>query len=330
MYLLSPLEDCIFNVNEANFNEVALQVFEYQFTHVDIYHNFCEGIKRTPQQVKNYTDIPFLPVEFFKSNAVIAQGKQAQVIFESSGTTGIVSSRHLVADTKLYEESFMRTFRQFYGEPSEYVILALLPSYLERGGSSLVYMAKYLIEASSRAESGFFLHNFNELYDQLAKAKAKGQKVLLLGVTYALLDFAEQFDIKFPELIIMETGGMKGRRKEITRQEVHATLCAAFGVSKIHSEYGMTELLSQGYSQGDGIFEVPPTWMKIILRDMYEPLHILREGNTGAVNVIDLANLYSCSFIATSDMGKMYDDGRFEILGRMDNAEMRGCNLMYI
>lgn len=327
---MSPLEDRIFNVNEATFNEVALQVFEYQFNHVDIYHNFCEGIKRTPQTVKNYTDIPFLPIEFFKSNEVLARGRQAQVVFESSGTTGVVTSRHLVADTKLYEESFVRTFKQHYGEPGEYVILALLPSYLERGGSSLVYMAKHLIDMSGRPESGFFLHNFIELHEQLGKAKGSGQKVLLLGVTYALLDFAEQFDMKFPELIIMETGGMKGRRKEMTRQEVHATLCAAFGVSKIHSEYGMTELLSQGYSKGDGIFEAPPAWLKIILRDMYEPLHILSEGNTGAVNVIDLANLYSCSFIATSDMGKMYDDGRFEILGRMDNAEMRGCNLMYV
>lgn len=330
MYLLSPLEDRIFNVNEANFNEVALQVFEYQFNHVEIYHNFCKGIKRTPSQVKNYTEIPFLPIEFFKSNEVLAKGKQPQVVFESSGTTGMVTSRHLVADTNLYEESFMRTFRQFYGEPTEYIILALLPSYLERGVSSLVYMADYLIKASGRSESGFFLHNFNDLHEQLAEAKTKGQKVLLLGVTYALLDFAEQLDIKYPELIIMETGGMKGRRKEMTRQEVHATLCAAFGVNKIHSEYGMTELLSQGYSKGDGIFEAPPAWMKIILRDMYEPLHILSEGNTGAVNVIDLANLYSCSFIATSDMGKMYDDGRFEVLGRMDNAEMRGCNLMYV
>lgn len=325
-----PLEDRIFNVNETNFNEVALQVFSYQFYNVKIYRDFCEGIKRTPGSVKYYTDVPFLPIQFFKSHEVLAHGKQAALTFESSGTTGVVSSRHLVAEPRLYEESFERTFRQFYGEPGNYVILALLPSYLERGGSSLVYMADHLIKMSRRKESGFFLHNFSDLYVQLSKAKQEGQKVLLLGVTYALLDFAEQFDIKFPGLIIMETGGMKGRRKEMTRQEVHATLCAAFDVSKIHSEYGMTELLSQGYSKGDGIFDAPPAWMKIVLRDMYEPLHILTEGNTGALNVIDLANLYSCSFIATADMGKMYNDGRFEILGRMDNAEMRGCNLIYV
>lgn len=325
-----PLEELIFNVNERNFNEVALQVFDYQFNHVNIYHDFCKGIGRTPLQVKNYTEIPFLPIEFFKSNEVLARGKQAEVIFESSGTTGMVSSRHLVAEPKLYEESFVRTFKEHYGEPSEYVILALLPSYLERGGSSLVYMAKHLIDMSGRKESGFFLHNFNELHERLNMAKTCGQKVLLLGVTYALLDFAEQFDINFPELITMETGGMKGRREEMTRQEVHARLCAAFGVNTIHSEYGMTELLSQCYSKGHGIFEAPPAWMKILLRDMYDPLRIMIEGNTGAVNVIDLANLYSCSFIATSDMGKVYQDGTFEILGRMDNAEMRGCNLMYV
>lgn len=325
-----PLSELIFNVNERTFNEVALQVFDYQFNHVKIYHDFCKGLNRTPQQVKNYTDIPFLPIEFFKSNEVLAKGKKPALMFESSGTTGMVSSRHLVAEPKLYEESFLHTFKHHYGHPTDYVILALLPSYLERGNSSLVYMADYLIKASGRKESGFFLHNFNELHDTLLKMQAQQQKVLLLGVTYALLDFAEAFDIKFPELIIMETGGMKGRRQEMTRQEVHATLCASFGVSDIHSEYGMTELLSQGYSKGQGIFEAPPAWMKILLRDMYDPLHLLTEGNTGAVNVIDLANLYSCSFIATSDLGRMYNDDRFEILGRMDNAEMRGCNLMYV
>lgn len=325
-----PLSELIFTVNERTFNEVALQVFDYQFNHVKIYHDFCKGLNRIPPQVKNYTDIPFLPIEFFKTNDVIASGKKPALIFESSGTTGMVSSRHLVAEPKLYEESFLHTFKQHYGQPSDYVILALLPSYLERGNSSLVYMADYLIKASGRKESGFFLHNFNELYDTLLKMQAQQQKVLLLGVTYGLLDFAEAFDIKFPELIIMETGGMKGRRQEMTRQEVHAMLCASFGVSDIHSEYGMTELLSQGYSKGQGIFEAPPAWMKIILRDMYDPLHLLPEGNTGAVNVIDLANLYSCSFIATSDLGRMHNDDRFEILGRMDNAEMRGCNLMYV
>lgn len=325
-----PLSELIFTVNERTFNEVALQVFEYQFNHVKIYHDFCEGLNRRPEIVTNYTEIPFLPIEFFKSKDVIANGKKHALVFESSGTTGVVSSRHLVAEPKLYEESFVHTFKQHYGEPSDYVILALLPSYLERGNSSLVYMADYLIKASGRKESGFFLHNFKELRDTLLKMQAQQQKVLLLGVTYALLDFAEEFDIKFPELIIMETGGMKGRRQEMTRQEVHATLCAAFGVSDIHSEYGMTELLSQGYSKGQGIFDAPPAWMKILLRDMYDPLHLLTDGNTGAVNVIDLANLYSCSFIATSDLGRMYNDDRFEILGRMDNAEMRGCNLMYV
>jgi phenylacetate-coenzyme A ligase PaaK-like adenylate-forming protein len=251
------------------------------------------------------------------------------VIFDSSGTTGSVPSRHFVAEVSLYEESFMRGFQHFYGKPDDYVFLALLPSYLERGNSSLVYMADKFIRLSRKEESGFFLNEFERLHSLVLSLKERGQRTILLGVTFALLDFAEAFSLDFPELIVMETGGMKGRREELTRTEVHSRLCNSFGVKKIHSEYGMTELLSQAYSKGHGIFQTP-SWMKILLRDVYDPLQLQKRNKNGAINVIDLANLYSCSFIATNDLGKMNEDGSFEITGRMDNAEIRGCNLMVV
>ena len=249
------------------------------------------------------------------------------VIFESSGTTGVIPSRHYLADTGLYERSFLLAFQKFYGRHQEYAILALLPSYLERGNSSLVYMADKLIHLSGKKESGFFLNEFDKLARVLTDLKAKKQKTILLGVTYALLDFAETHAFQFPELIVMETGGMKGRREELTRVEVHQKLQQAFGIQQVHSEYGMTELLSQGYSKGRGVFFTPP-WMKMLLRDIYDPSALVDNGTAGGVNIIDLANLYSCSFIATADLARMNDDGSFEILGRIDSAEIRGCNLM--
>lgn len=320
----------IFSVNKLNFEETALAIFRFQYNGVEVYRMFCDGIGCIPDEVRTVSQIPFLPIEFFKSHKVIYKGMEPRVIFESSGTTGVIPSRHLVADTELYEQSFLEAFEQFYGPAGGYTILALLPSYLERSGSSLVYMADKLIKLSGKKESGFFLHDFDKLAEILNQLKNDKQPTILLGVTFGLLDFAEAYKIDFPELIVMETGGMKGRREEMTRAEVHGILKNAFGVSKIHSEYGMTELLSQAYSKGgDGFFQTPP-WMKVFTRDVYDPLQFNSEESTGAVNIIDLANLYSCSFIATSDVARINKDDTFEILGRMDNAEIRGCNLMVL
>jgi phenylacetate-coenzyme A ligase PaaK-like adenylate-forming protein len=321
--------DNIFSVTDATFAELALQVYQFQFERVEIYRLFCESLLKNPSKVQSLEDIPFLPIEFFKNYQVIKAGATAVKVFESSGTTGSIPSRHYVADVGIYETSFLKGFRLFYGEPGDFTILALLPSYLERGSSSLVYMANELIKLSGKKESGFFLNEFEKLHQILLDLKSRKEKVILLGVTFALLDFAEMFQLHFPDLIIMETGGMKGKRDELTRQEVHETLCAAFGVSKIHSEYGMTELLSQAYSKGNGIFESVP-WMKIITRDVYDPLRLQEPGKAGAVNIIDLANINSGSFIATNDLAILNENGSFELLGRMDNAEIRGCNLMVL
>lgn len=321
--------DRIFLLDAGHFAKMALNVFEWQYKTVEIYRRFCESLRRFPSNVRKPEEIPFLPVEFFKTHTILAEGKQAQATFESSGTTGSIPSRHFIADLGIYEQSFLKTFERFYGSPENYVILGLLPSYLERNNSSLVYMVNRLMELSGRKEGGFFLYEQKALRDLLLQLRDKKQQVLLIGVTFALLDFAEQFKIDFPDLIVMETGGMKGRKEELMRAEVHEKLCAGFGVNKIHSEYGMTELLSQGYSKGNGIFETPP-WMKILTRDIYDPLRILEHGEPGAINIIDLANIYSCSFIATNDLGSIYADGSFEIIGRTDNAEIRGCNLMVI
>jgi len=319
----------IFSVTPSTFDNAALQVFSYQYRHVDIYRQYCDGLKRNPDNVKEVSDIPFLPIDFFKTYPVIDISRKEVKVFESSGTTGQVTSKHRVADLQIYEHSFQKCFNQFYGDIKNYVVLALLPSYLERDNSSLVYMAKNLIEGSGQNASGFFLNEFEKLYDWLDVLKNGKRKVLLLGVTFALLDFAEQYKIDFPDLIVMETGGMKGRREELTRQEIHMQLRTAFDVRHIHSEYGMTELLSQGYSAGDGIFRTPD-WMKVFTRDVYDPLVLQQGAATGAVNVIDLANFYSCSFIATADLARVSADGSFEILGRMDSAEVRGCNLMVV
>ncbi|MFN8155193.1 MAG: acyl transferase [Bacteroidia bacterium] len=309
------------------FQDLALNVYRYQYQSVEVYRRYADAIGRTPDKVKTLEDIPFLPVRFFKTHDVISAGKTPEIIFTSSGTTGQVVSRHCVAEVELYEHSFLNGFKRFYGEPSHYCILALLPSYLERGGSSLVYMAETLIRRSGHPDSGFYLDQYAALHRKLELLKQSGQKTILLGVTYALLDLAEQFPLEFQELIIMETGGMKGRRKELIREELHEILGKAFGVTAIHSEYGMTELLSQGYSAGGGIYKAPG-WMKILIRDANDPFSWRSDGKTGGISIIDLANLYSCSFIATQDLGRLYPDGRFEVLGRFDDAEMRGCNLM--
>lgn len=322
------LKDIVFLPAGSSFDEVAMKVFGWQYEHVPVYRQFCDSMRRTPDTVHSLTDIPFLPVQFFKSHEVIATGYAAQKTFESSTTSGAIPSRHLVADIELYEQSYLRAFELFYGDPRQYCFLALLPSYLDRGTSSLLYMADDLIRRSENELSGFINKDFEELKSRIDTAKKKGQKIFLLGVTYALLDFSEAYQIDLRGSIVMETGGMKGRRKELTREEIHSTLQHAFNVTAIHSEYGMTELLSQGYSTGEGIFRCPP-WMRVIARDPYDPMSYVGADKTGALNIIDLANLYSCSFLSVSDLGRVYADGSFEVLGRMDNADIRGCNLMY-
>lgn len=320
----------IFKIDSAKTFEVtALQVFQYQYEQNPVYHKFCNYLNKNVTTVKTIADIPFLPIDFFKSQTIITGILKPKITFTSSGTTGNSTSKHHVSDLTLYEKSYLKAFTQFYGKNTDYCILALLPSYLERQGSSLIYMVEDLIKKSNHPDSGFYLNDLNSLQQKLTRLNAKKTKTLLIGVSFALLDLAEQFPINLEHTTIMETGGMKGRRKEMIREELHATLIAAFKTPKIHSEYGMTELLSQGYSKGDGIFNAPP-WMKILTRDTEDPLTVQTIGKTGGINVIDLANINSCSFIATQDLGKVFKDGSFEILGRFDNSDIRGCNLMVL
>jgi hypothetical protein len=312
--------------NSSDFEQTALEIFNFQAQNCRVYADFIHYLRMDPLTIRTSRQIPFLPVEFFKNHEVNSSGV-AEIVFTSSGTTGMTRSRHLVSDVSLYVKSYQQGFRQFYGDPANYVILALLPSYQERDGSSLIYMIDGLIGLSDKQESGYVLHNPEALYQQLTRLAEKRANVLLIGVTYALLDFVERYQIEFPGLIVMETGGMKGRRKEMTREELHGILCQGFGVTAIHSEYGMTELLSQAYSKGGGTFHCPP-WMSVRTRDMYDPLTPGGSGATGGINIVDLANLNSCSFIATQDLGRVYEDGSFEILGRFDNSDIRGCNLL--
>ena len=275
--------------------------------------------------VTSIEKIPFLPVEVFKSQQVICGDNNFEQLFLSSGTTGENQSKHYVKELEVYEQSFVKGFEQFYGAITDYCFLALLPSYLEREGSSLIYMSEYLIKHSNHPLSGFYLNNYGEFIETLKKLKH--QKTILIGVSFALLDLAEKHQLNLENIIIMETGGMKGRRKEMTRTELHSIYKESFNVKHVHSEYGMTELLSQAYSKGDGVFETPK-WMKILIRDTNDPFNILNHHQTGGVNVIDLANVHSCSFIATQDLGKTIGENNFEILGRFDNSDLRGCNLL--
>lgn len=315
--------------NQKQFDKMALKVFRFQYENNLVYHEFCDFLKTDVQKVKTIQQIPFLPIQFFKSHEVVANSNPIQTIFTSSGTTGMVTSKHLVTDVRIYEESYRKGFSQFYGNIEDYVVLALLPSYLEREGSSLIHMVDDLIQLSNHPESGFYLHNYDELSEKIIQLDQSGQNVILIGVTYALLDLIEKQSFQLENTIIMETGGMKGKRKEMIREELHQELCNGFGVKSIHSEYGMTELLSQAYSLGDGIFECP-SWMQISIRDTEDALSYIREGKTGGINVIDLANINSCSFIATQDLGKKYSNGSFEVVGRFDHSDIRGCNLMVV
>ncbi|WKW47068.1 acyl transferase [Myroides sp. JBRI-B21084] len=320
-------QDIISIQTTKEFQKVALKVFRYQFQHNPIYQKYCLLLKKSPENVKQIHQIPFLPIEFFKTQNILSSTQSIQATFTSSGTTGAITSKHHVTDLDFYEYSFRSAFSKFYGNIEDYVVLALLPSYLEREGSSLIYMAKDFIEGSNHPKSGFYLNNYNELAQIITELDKNGENVLLIGVTYALLDLIELQPFQLKNTIIMETGGMKGKRKEMIREELHGLLTNGFGVEKIHSEYGMTELLSQGYSFGDGIFECPP-WMDVLIRDTEDPLTIVEDGKTGGINVIDLANINSCAFIATQDLGKKHPDFSFEVLGRFDNSDIRGCNLM--
>jgi len=314
--------------DDIEFNHLSLAIFQYQYQHCKVYQQYCNYLNVDLAHIDHFSKIPFLPVEFFKNFEVISDEKTPQIIFESSGTTGSIPSQHLVADTDLYMESFRTNFIANYGALQDWHILALLPSYLEKGNSSLVYMVHELMKETASIDSNFYLYDMEALAQQLDKLQADpARKTLLIGVTYALQDFAAAFPQRLANTIVMETGGMKGRRKEITRAELHQQLATAFEVDAIHSEYGMTELLSQAYAARDGRFH-PPSWMKIVITDLYDPFEIKSTAETGKVNIIDLANLYSCSFISVSDMGKAFADGSFEISGRLDMASLRGCNLM--
>lgn len=320
----------IFTISsKKEFEKIALKVFRHQYDNNKVYRDFCDFLKVEKHEVKSVHAIPFLPIQFFKSHEVVSSADPVKVTFTSSGTTGMTTSRHLVTDLSWYEQSFRLAFSQFYGNIEDYAVLALLPSYLEREGSSLIYMVENLIQESNNPDSGFYLNNYDDLIAKLTALDAAGQNVLLIGVTYALLDLIEKQSFSLKNTIIMETGGMKGRRREMIREELHEVLCAGFGVSKIHSEYGMTELLSQAYSLGDGIFECPP-WMDVVIRDTEDALSYVDAEKTGGINVIDLANYNSCSFIATQDLGKKYPNQSFEVLGRFDNSDIRGCNLMVL
>ena len=324
----------IFTISsQKQFEKIALKVFRFQYENNLVYQAFCNFLKVDMQSVKSLQQIPFLPIQFFKSHDVVSNNPEnsglVQEAFTSSGTTGMITSKHLVTDVSLYEQSYRNGFSEFYGNIEDYVVLALLPSYLERSGSSLIYMVNDLIELSKNENSGFYLHNYDELISKLVELDNAGQNVILIGVTYALLDLIEKQNFQLKNTIIMETGGMKGKRKEMIREELHEILCKGFGVSVIHSEYGMTELLSQAYSLGNGIFECP-AWMQILIRDTEDGMTYVADGKTGGINVIDLANINSCSFIATQDLGKKQPNNSFEVLGRFDNSDIRGCNLMVI
>ena len=312
--------------NLVQFQDLALKAFGFQAENNPVYKEYLFHLGKNVSSVKTIEDIPFLPIEFFKTHPVIVESKTPSKKFFSSGTTG-KRSMHLIHDLDVYEKSFITTFENKYGKTEDLCILALLPTYLENESSSLVYMVDYLIKKSNNRDSGFYLDNLNQLAKKIQSLEKARTKCILFGVSYALIDLAEQFPMQLKNTIIMETGGMKGTRKELTKNELHQFLCERFGVQSIHSEYGMTELLSQAYSNGQGNFFTPP-WMKILIRDTYDPFTYLEKGKSGGINVIDLANIYSCPFIETKDLGKINRDGSFQIIGRFDYSDIRGCNLL--
>lgn len=353
--------DKIVSVDQGSFERLCLELFHFQYGNNKIYKAYTDTLKVDVDNIESVSQIPFLPIGFFKSHRVKTTEFEPQLVFESSGTTHSTTSHHLVKDIELYRQSFLKGFELFYGSPRNWCIIALLPSYMERKNSSLVFMVDELIRQSDHLQSGFYLYEHEKLHNTLKQLETQKQKTLFIGVSFALLDFAEQYSLPLKHTVIMETGGMKGRKEEMVRDELHQLLKDRFEVDAIHSEYGMTELLSQAYSKKDGIFQAPP-WMKVFIRDEEDPLHVTgavygferglpvstpQKGSlessghspftidhspvaTGAINIIDLANVHSCSFIATDDAGKLYKDGSFEILGRIDNSDIRGCSLMML
>jgi hypothetical protein len=314
------------NLTPVEFTSRALGLFQFQFANNPLYRKYTETLGVDPAGVTRLEDIPFLPVSFFKTEAVKTTGFTPETVFTSSGTTGMVTSRHEIKDLELYRQSFRTAFQRFYGNITDWCVIGLLPSYLERSSSSLVVMVDDLIKGSGHPQSGFYLYEHEALRGLLLELEARGQKTLLIGVTFALLDLAEKYSFSLRHTVIMETGGMKGRRRELTRAELHAFLIRRLGVESIHAEYGMTELLSQAYSPGQGLFTCPP-WMRMLVRTEDDPLEVRTEGE-GILNIIDLANRWSCAFLATDDVGRIYPDGRFEVAGRVDNSDMRGCSLL--
>ena len=326
---MNNLKTKIFEIENAHdFENLSISIFKYQAKYNVVYKKYLQYLNIDICQIKKIKDIPFLPIDFFKTHKIITENQIIQTIFLSSGTTLNKRSSHFIVDENIYQKSFLTCFKNFYGNPEEFCFLALLPSYLENGDSSLVYMLNILIQKSKNKESGFYLNNLDELVKNLKKIQKSGKKIFLIGVSFALLDLAEKYDLDLSNIIIMETGGMKGKRKELIRSDLHDFLKKKFHVEKIHSEYGMTELLSQAYSKENGIFKTP-NWMKILIRDIYDPFSYLENGKTGGINIIDLANIYTCSFIETKDLGRLNLQGNFEILGRFDNSDIRGCNLLF-
>lgn len=321
-------QDFIHQINVSNFNDIALALFKHQYAHNNIYHDFVTALHIQPETVQRIEDIPFLPVSFFKSHKVVCGNKLTPLFFESSGTTGSINSRHYIADVQLYEDALLNGFRQFYGSPTQYAILALLPSYLERKNASLVHMANVLMNESGHPACGFYLNEWAQLAQQLRTLQSQGQTVILLGVTFALLDFADAHPMDMKNVIVLETGGMKGRREEWTRQQVHHFLMESWGLEVVHAEYGMTEMLSQAYALENGVF-LPAHTMKVLVRDINDPLDVRKVGS-GCLNIIDLANVHSCAFIATEDIGALQANGSFTVLGRQDHTALRGCSLMAV
>lgn len=326
--MMADFSDRIFNVNKNEFEQLALEVFNFQYHYNELYKSYVDTLNINARKITSIRQIPFLPISFFKSHQIKTTSYDAQVVFESSGTTQTTNSRHYVKDVSLYKESFIKGFEKFYGSIGSWCILGLLPSYLERTNSSLIVMIDGLMRLSNHQQSGFYLYEHEKLNETLRHLENERQQIMLIGVTFALLDFAEKYQLQLKHTVVMETGGMKGRRKELTRQETHAVLKNRLGVNVIHSEYGMTELLSQAYSKGEGKFECVP-WMKVLVRNEDDPFDV-REHGSGIINIIDLANIYSCSFIATDDAGNVFDDDTFEVSGRVDNSDLRGCSLLVV
>jgi hypothetical protein len=325
---IKELEQKIFQIaSEEDFRQAAWWAFLYQYQTNPVYRQFCDLLKADPQKVQSLEEVPFLPVEMFKNHRILAGDQSWEKVFRSSGTTGMERSSHYIHRLELYRTSFLKGFEHFYGPVQDYCLLALLPGYADNPDSSLIYMVQELIREGGHPDSGFFLYDLDSLADRLKQLEKRGQKTLLLGVSFALLEMAERYRVPLGNTLVMETGGMKGRRAEITREELHHKLMKSFDLQSIHSEYGMAELLSQAYSRGEGRFRTPP-WMRILIRDYYDPFHLMEPGYSGGINIIDLANLHSCPFIETKDIGKRHPDGTFEVLGRFDNSDIRGCNLL--